>query len=97
MERYELGVALSSIYDFTWDIFCDWYIELSKPSLINKDGENLVTAFVYRKEYACFCAYRHFKDASSLHALYNRGNLHQSLPRLKGDSKRHNGVTVPGL
>ena len=33
LEKYEIGVALSSIYDFVWDVYCDWYIELSKPSV----------------------------------------------------------------
>ncbi len=33
IDRFELGVALSAIYDFTWDIYCDWYIELCKPRL----------------------------------------------------------------
>ncbi len=33
LEKYELGIALSCLYDFVWDVFCDWYIELSKPSL----------------------------------------------------------------
>jgi valyl-tRNA synthetase len=33
LESYELGVALSKLYDFIWDIFCDWYIELVKPRL----------------------------------------------------------------
>lgn len=33
LDKYELGVALGTIYDFTWDVLCDWYIELSKPSL----------------------------------------------------------------
>ncbi len=36
LDRYELGVALSAIYDFTWDIFCDWYIELCKSRLYEK-------------------------------------------------------------
>ena len=31
IDSYELGVALGKIYDFVWDIFCDWYIELVKP------------------------------------------------------------------
>ncbi len=35
--RYELGVALGKLYDFVWDIFCDWYIELLKPRLQQKD------------------------------------------------------------
>jgi len=33
LDKYEIGVALSAIYDFIWDIYCDWYIELSKPSV----------------------------------------------------------------
>ncbi|NLE13418.1 MAG: valine--tRNA ligase [Clostridiales bacterium] len=33
MENYELGVALQKLYEFIWDIFCDWYIELLKPRL----------------------------------------------------------------
>ena len=33
IENYELGVALGKLYDFIWDIFCDWYIELLKPRL----------------------------------------------------------------
>ncbi len=43
LDKYELGVALASIYDFTWDILCDWYIELTKVRLNEKDTEgNLV-------------------------------------------------------
>ncbi len=43
LDKFEVGVALSNIYDFTWDIFCDWYIELSKVRLNEKDTEeNLV-------------------------------------------------------
>jgi len=33
LDKYELGVAASKIYDFIWDVFCDWYIELAKPRL----------------------------------------------------------------
>lgn len=33
LENFELGMALSKIYDFIWDILCDWYIELCKPRL----------------------------------------------------------------
>ena len=33
LDQYEIGVALSAIYDFTWDVFCDWYIELTKSRL----------------------------------------------------------------
>ena len=44
LERYELGVALSEIYDFIWDVFCDWYIELAKTRLSNKDDEGCESA-----------------------------------------------------
>ena len=43
LDKYELGVALASIYDFTWDVFCDWYIELTKARLSEKESAgNLV-------------------------------------------------------
>ncbi len=37
MEKYEMGVALSNLYDFVWNDFCDWYIELTKPVLYGED------------------------------------------------------------
>ena len=36
LDSYELGIALGEIYDFIWDILCDWYIELSKTTLSQK-------------------------------------------------------------
>ena len=33
LTKYELGIAVQNIYDFLWDIFCDWYIEISKARL----------------------------------------------------------------
>ena len=36
LDRFELGIALSKLYDFLWDVFCDWYIELVKPRLNDK-------------------------------------------------------------
>ncbi len=43
LDHYEIGVALSAIYDFIWDIFCDWYIELTKSRLSEKEtAGNLV-------------------------------------------------------
>ncbi|MDE6088217.1 MAG: valine--tRNA ligase, partial [Oscillospiraceae bacterium] len=33
LEAFELGVACSKLYDFIWDVFCDWYIELTKPRI----------------------------------------------------------------
>ncbi len=39
LEKYEVGVALAAIYEFTWDVFCDWYIELAKARLNEKESE----------------------------------------------------------
>ena len=38
LDKYELGIALSTLYDFIWDIFCDWYIELAKTRLSDKES-----------------------------------------------------------
>ena len=43
LEKFELGVAVQKIYDFIWDCFCDWYIELSKPRL-QSEGETAKNA-----------------------------------------------------
>ena len=37
MDHYELGVAAQKIYDFIWDTYCDWYIEMTKPRLQGDD------------------------------------------------------------
>ena len=39
MEKYELGVAVQKVYDFIWDEYCDWYIEMVKPRLYAKENE----------------------------------------------------------
>ena len=33
LESFELGVAVAKLYDFIWDVYCDWYIELTKPRI----------------------------------------------------------------
>ena len=38
MESFELGIAVQKVYDFIWDEFCDWYIEMVKPRLYNSDN-----------------------------------------------------------
>ena len=43
LDKFELGVAVSKLYDFIWDIYCDWYIELTKPR-IAAGGETGATA-----------------------------------------------------
>ena len=37
LDKYELGIAAQKIYDFIWDSFCDWYIELTKARLTGED------------------------------------------------------------
>ena len=44
MESYELGVAIQKIYDFIWDIYCDWYIEMTKARLFAEDADRKRTA-----------------------------------------------------
>ena len=43
-DRYELGVAATKIYDFIWDSYCDWYIELTKPRLNGEDEAAKISA-----------------------------------------------------
>lgn len=38
LEKFELGEAAASVYEFIWSLYCDWYIELSKPRLYSKDN-----------------------------------------------------------
>ena len=44
MDSYELGVAAGKIYDFIWDSYCDWYIELTKPRLNGEDEQSKLGA-----------------------------------------------------
>ena len=44
MEKYELGIAVSKLYDFIWEEFCDWYIEMVKPRLWNDEDETKAAA-----------------------------------------------------
>ena len=44
VEHYELGVALGEIYSFTWNSFCDWYIEMAKGRLYDKETDAARTA-----------------------------------------------------
>ena len=47
MESFELGIAVQKVYDFIWDEFCDWYIEMVKPRLYNSDDKNSQNAALY--------------------------------------------------
>ena len=44
LENYELGIAVQNLYDFIWDVFCDWYIEIAKIRLNGDNDEGKKTA-----------------------------------------------------
>lgn len=44
IDRFDIGIALAKIYGFLWDWYCDWYIELVKPRLYNKDNVTKLAA-----------------------------------------------------
>ena len=44
MEHYELGIAVQKSYDFIWDTYCDWYIELTKARLYSEEADRKQTA-----------------------------------------------------
>ena len=50
LDKYELGIAAQKIYDFIWDTYCDWYIELTKSRLYGEDAaakENAQRVLLY--------------------------------------------------
>ena len=44
LDKFELGIAVQKLYDFIWDVFCDWYIEISKIRLNSSDEKAAQTA-----------------------------------------------------
>lgn len=44
LDRYEIGMAAQRIYDFTWEDYCDWYIEMVKSRLYGQEGDSKKTA-----------------------------------------------------
>jgi len=82
LDRYEIGVALNAIYEFVWDIFCDWYIELTKSRLSDKESEgNLVAQNVL-----CYVLTGILK---LLHPFmpFITEEIYQALPHKEGDAE----------
>ena len=44
LDKFEIGLAVSKLYDFIWDVYCDWYIELTKVRLNSDSAEQKATA-----------------------------------------------------
>ena len=78
LDSYELGVALGKLYDFIWDIFCDWYIELVKVRLSagDKTAQNVI-------------AYVLSNSLKLLHPFlpFITEEIWQSLPRMAGEGE----------
>jgi valyl-tRNA synthetase len=47
IEKFELGMAVSKLYDFIWNVYCDWYIEMVKPRLMSGNDENAQTVLTF--------------------------------------------------
>ena len=80
LDKYELGIAVSKLYDFIWDIFCDWYIELVKNRLSDKGSAT-------NKAAQCTLIYVMSNTLKLLHPFmpFITEEIWQSLPH-KGDS-----------
>ena len=44
IDKFELGLGLQKVYDFIWEEFCDWYIEMVKPRLYDRESEGRLEA-----------------------------------------------------
>ena len=44
MDKFELGIAVQKLYDFIWEEFCDWYIEMVKPRLYSEEDKTKAAA-----------------------------------------------------
>jgi len=53
MEKFELGVAVQKVYDFIWDEFCDWYIEMVKPRLYSDTDAADKNAALWTLKHVC--------------------------------------------
>lgn len=53
MEKYELAIALQKVYEFIWEEFCDWYIEMVKPRLYDKEAPSRLEGLYVLNEVLC--------------------------------------------
>ncbi|HOJ11264.1 MAG TPA: valine--tRNA ligase [Clostridiales bacterium] len=81
LEKFELGIALQKIYDFIWEEFCDWYIEMVKPRLYDRESESRLEA-QYVLNYV-------LKSAMKL--------LHPFMPFISDEIYRHLIIEEPSI
>ena len=74
MDKYELGIAVQKVYDFIWEEFCDWYIEMVKPRLYNEEDTTKAAALWTLKTVLG-------NALKLLHPYYRRNLLHSSSGR----------------
>ncbi len=73
MDKYELGIAVQKVYNFIWDEFCDWYIEIVKPRMYRKDQDMVsANAALWTLKTVLTDALKVF---ASVHAVYHRRDL----------------------
>lgn len=67
-EKYELGMAVQKLYDFIWDVFCDWYIDFQRyvPARDDEKGKR------NGKSGARICYVKYAEALAPVYALYNR-------------------------
>jgi valyl-tRNA synthetase len=78
LDRFEIGMALGKLYDFIWDDFCDWYIELAKTSLSEGGEERMraerVLCFVLRRTLTLLHPFMPFITEEIWQALPHEGS-----------------------
>ena len=85
LDAYEIGVASAKVYDFLWDTYCDWYIELTKTRLQGEDeGAKLaaqnVLCFVLTELLKLLHPFMPFHHGGDLSGPAPRGTIHHDLP-----------------
>ena len=91
INNYRFDLAAQAIYEFTWNEYCDWYLELAKISLLS---ENQAQQQGTRKN--AFDCFRKFAALiASDHAIYYRGNLATSCATHWHFSCNHYASTIP--
>ncbi len=85
MDKYEMGIAVQKVYDFIWDEFCDWYIEITKAHLQQREGSGISKCSILDIKDGTD---RGIKAVTSIYAVYHRGNLLHASPGRRHDYAR---------